>query len=49
MSILLRQKIRTNLEFQGRKITTEIPPYKTLKYVKELAKNLFYPINSDIT
>ena len=48
MSILLRQKIRTNLEFQGRKITTEIPPYKTLKYVKELAKNLFYPINSDI-
>ena len=48
MTSYLRQKIKTNLEYQGRKVTTDIPPYKTLKYIKELAKNLFYPINSEI-
>ena len=48
MTSYLRQKIKTNLEYQGRKVTTDIPPYKTIKYIKELAKNLFYPINSEI-
>ena len=48
MTSYLRQKIKTNLEYQGRRVTTDIPPYKTIKYIKELAKNLFYPINSEI-
>ena len=48
MTSYLRQKIKTNLEYQGRRVTTDIPPYKTIKYIKKLTKNLFYPINSEI-
>ena len=48
MSNYLRQKIKINLEYQGRKISTDVPPYKTIKYIKDLAKNLFYPINFEI-
>ena len=49
MSIYLKKKLIVNLEYQGRKIIVEIPPYKQIKYIKEIAKNSFYILNSKIT
>ena len=49
MSIYLKKKLIVNLEYQGRKITVEIPPYRQIKYLKEIAKNSFYILNSKIS
>ena len=46
MSIL--KKIKLNLEYEGRIITSEIPPYKSISYIKDLAKNIFYIKNKEI-
>ena len=46
MSIL--KKIKLNLEYEGRIITSEIPPYKPISYIKDLAKNIFYIKNKEI-
>ena len=42
------KKIKVNLEYEGRIISSQVPPYKTLNYLKELAKNVFYLTNSEI-
>ena len=42
------KKIKVNLEYEGRIISSQVPPYKTLNYIKELAKNVFYLTNSEI-
>ena len=42
------KKLKINLEYEDRVIASEIPPYKTLKYIKTLAKKLFYIKNADI-
>ncbi len=49
MSIYLKKKLIVNLEYQGRKIIVEIPPYRQIKYLKEIAKNSFYILNSKIS
>ena len=41
-------KIKVTLEYSGRSITSEIVPYKTIKYLKELTKTLFYPIQGEV-
>ena len=41
-------KIKVTLEYSGRSITSEIVPYKTIKYLRELTKTLFYPIQGEI-
>jgi hypothetical protein len=48
MSTSLYNKIKVTLEFSGRSVTSEIPPYKTIKYLKELTKTLFYPIQGEV-
>ena len=42
------QKLNFKVEYLGRIKSTEIPPYKTIEYLIEVSKNLFYPITSKI-
>ena len=42
------KKLKINLEYEDRIIATEVPPYKTLKYIKNLAEKLFYIKNAEI-
>ena len=42
------QKINFNIEYLGRIKSTEIAPYKTIEYLINIIKNLFYPITSKI-
>ena len=41
-------KIKVTLEYSGRSITSEIVPYKTIKYLREITKTLFYPIQGEV-
>ena len=42
------KKLKINLEYEDRVLVTEVPPYKTLKYIKNIAEKLFYIKNADI-
>lgn len=43
------KKMKINVEFKGRNFSTEVQPYKTIRYVKEQARNFFYPTPDTIT
>ena len=47
-NFLFLQKINFNIEYLGRIKSTEIAPYKTIEYLINIIKNLFYPITSKI-
>ena len=42
------KKVKVFIEYQGKVKITEIAPYKTISIIKDVAKELFKPINSDI-
>ena len=42
------KKVKVHIEYQGKVKITEIAPYKTISIIKDVAKELFKPINSDI-
>jgi len=44
----LRVKVKTIFEYEGNEISSDIPSYKTIKYLKEIAKKLFLPIYSEV-
>ena len=44
----LRVKVKTIFEYEGNEISSDVPSYKTIKYLKELAKKLFLPIYSEV-
>ena len=48
MSNLNLDCLKISLEYEGRKIITEIQPYKTLKNVKDLSKKLFFILEKEI-
>ena len=48
MSNLNLDSLKISLEYEGRKINTEIQPYKTLKNVKDLSKKLFFILEKEI-
>ncbi len=44
----LRVKVKTIFEYEGNEISSDVPSYKTIKYLKEIAKKLFLPIYSEV-
>ena len=44
----LRVKVKVIFEYKGDEISSDIPSYKTIKYLKELAKKLFLPVYSEV-
>ena len=42
------KKVKVHIEYQGKVKITEIAPYKTIACIKDIAKDLFKPIKSEI-
>ena len=40
--------LKINFEDNGKTVTEDVPPYKKIKYLKEIAKKKFYPLKFDI-
>ena len=47
MSFFNFTKIKVNFDFDGHKISTEVLPYKTIKHLKDIARTIFFSLNSD--
>ena len=47
MSFFNFSKIKVNSDFDGHKISTEVLPYKTIKHLKDIARTIFFSLNSD--
>jgi len=47
MSYFNFTKIKVNYDFDGHKISTEVLPYKTIKHLKDIARTIFFSLNSD--
>ena len=48
MSNFNLDSLKISLEYEGRKIVTEVPPYKLVKNIKDLSKKLFYIFEKEI-
>ena len=48
MSNLNLESLKISLEYEGRKIVTDVPPYKLVKNIKDLSKKLFYIFEKEI-
>jgi len=42
------ENLKINFEYNGTDITLDVPPYKNIKYLKELIKKKFHPKNLEI-
>ena len=42
------KNIKVNIEYEGKKKSSEVPPYKPISYIKEIAMELFSSIQSEI-
>jgi hypothetical protein len=43
------KKIRVNLEYESNNASIDVEPYRPIKYLKERASKLFYPIKFEMT
>ena len=48
MSNFNLDSLKISLEYEGRKIVTDVPPYKLVKNIKDLSKKLFYIFEKEI-
>ena len=48
MSNLNLESLKISLEYEGRKIVTDVPPYKLVKNIKDLSKKLFFIFEKEI-
>jgi len=48
MSLNEMEKIKVSMEYNSQRVNEEVPPYKPLKYLKEIASKKFHPIKLKI-